>query len=257
MAHHRVARHAPGRPVDNTPMHTRRAPRHTPPAAFTIVEVLVVVAIVAILAAVVVPRIGSTAPAQLSAAAQMLSADIAYAQAESIAHSDDPRVVVIDMQNNRYHIAKSSDPSTPITEPVTQQPYAVVFGQGRARHLGSVTLHGYALGGDDTVTFGPYGQVADQTTPARITLAAGSTMKIIMISLDQNSGSQSISDVVDAESSEGAEFTSRLTQASPLLNISAQIGTKVDEPLLSVDLDLDLSDEESDGLIDLSLGLFN
>lgn len=220
-------------------------------------EVLVVVAIIAILAAVIVPRIGTTAPAQLSAAAKLVSADLAYAQAESIANTDDPRIVVFDLANNRYHIAKSSDPNTPITEPTTQQPYRVTFGQGRARHLGGVTLHGYALGGDDRVAFGPYGQVTDQTTPARVTLAAGEDMKIILISIDHTSGNQTVSDLADADSEDGQDYASRLTDASPLLSINASIGTAVDEPLLSLDTELNLSDEESDGLIDLSLGLFD
>lgn len=220
-------------------------------------EVLVVVAIISIVAAVIVPRIGTTGPAQLSAAAKLVSADLAYAQSESIANTDDPRVVVFDLANNRYHIAKSSDPNTPITEPTTKQPYRVTFGQGRARHLGGVTLHGYALGGDDRVAFGAYGQVTDQTTPARVTLAAGGDMKLIMISLDHASGSQSISDLADADSDDGKDFASRLTDASPLLSINAAIGTAVDEPLLSVDTELNLTDEENGGLIDLSLGLFN
>jgi len=224
---------------------------------FTLVEVLVVVAIISILAAVVVPRIGTTAPAQLSAAARLLSADLAYAQSESIANTDDPRIVVFDLDNNRYHIARSSDPDTPITDPITKQPYQVTFGQGRARHLGGVTLHGYALGDDDRVRFGAYGQVTDQTTPARVTLAAGGNMKIIMISMDQNSGEQSISDVVDADSDQGKTYNTRLNEVTSLLTITQEIGTAVTDPIDGIDdklkLNLLANDEDDQrGLINLS-----
>ncbi len=149
-----------------------------------------VVLILAIAGALAIPQFGSTELAKLRAAAEMVAADIAFAKIDSLAHGDDPRVIVFDSTNERYHIAAQSDPSTPLTNPVGQTPYMTTFGQGRANALSNVEIDSYSLDGDDMVGFGLFGQL-DQTDDATITLSADSATMIITI--DATTGTTTIS----------------------------------------------------------------
>ena len=145
---------------------------------YSLVELMITVAVIGIAAALVVPMFFATDITRLNWAARLLVSDLEYSQMESIAHGDDPRVIVFDTVNDAYSIAPASDTATPITEPISKQPYTVVFGQGRARELAGVTIDNVVVGGDDQLGFGIYGQL-DQTTAATIRLAAeGRTITI-------------------------------------------------------------------------------
>ena len=164
-----------------------------PPAfahrTFTLVEMLIVIVLVAIAATLAMPMLADTDATRLQAATRLLVADLAFAQIESITHADDPCVVTFDSVNASYTIAKSSAPGTPITEPITNQPYVTQFGSGRASEMTGVTIQGYSLGGDSQIAFGPYGET-DQTTTATITLQSGTLTMTIQI--DAESGETSI-----------------------------------------------------------------
>jgi len=137
---------------------------------FTLFELMVVLTILGIVAALAVPMFGQTDATRLRSAAEVLVADLGFAQIESISHGDDLRVVVFDQATDSYRIAAASDPATPITNPVGNLPYTTTFGASRASETGGVTIQGYSLDGDDQVQFGIYGQL-DQTADATITLA--------------------------------------------------------------------------------------
>ena len=156
--------------------------------AFTIVELLIVIMVVAIAAVMALPLMGGTDDTKLSAAARLLMADLEFAQVESIAHADDPRVVVFDQGTNSYRVAASSAPATPITNPIGNTPYSTTFGAGRAAELGGVTIASYSLDGDAQLGFGALGQL-DQATEASITLQAGTST--ITVKVDPSSGETS------------------------------------------------------------------
>jgi len=139
------------------------------PSGFSLIELALVMAIVGIAAAMAIPMLSETRTGRLRGAAQVLSADISAAQSESLAHADDTRVVVFDTTNHRYHLAPSSAASTPITHPMTRQPYRITFGAGSAAHLDGVTIESVSVGGDDRLGFGVYGNL-DQATDATVTL---------------------------------------------------------------------------------------
>jgi hypothetical protein len=159
-------------------------------AAFSFVELVIVVAILGIIAAMAVPMMGQSESARLRAAADLLIADLGYAQVESIAHGDDLRRVVFDVPNHRYFIAAASDPTNPIHNPATRTPYLTRFGDGRAAELSGVTFHSISVGGDSSLGFGLYGQL-DQTSVAAITLACGD--RRLLLSVDPISGEVSVS----------------------------------------------------------------
>ncbi|MEM9882994.1 MAG: type II secretion system protein [Planctomycetota bacterium] len=172
-------------PCPTPPLPTRRR-------AFTLTELLVIVAVLGIASALVLPRLGDQDVMQLRRAATLLAADLDAAKAGSLTHADDPRLVVFDADANAYHVAAASDPATPVTNPFDRRPYRVVFGSGRAAALGVVSLDAWSLNGDDAVGFGVYGQL-DQATPATVTLRAGDTR--LTLTLDPDTGEASIGDL--------------------------------------------------------------
>ena len=161
-------------------------------SAFTLIELMIVIVIIGIAAGLVLPGFQQSTDTQLRAAAQILVADLEYAQTESRVHGDDLRLVVFDPAAGSYFLAASSAPATPIAHPIDKKPYRIRWGQGRAHRLADVTLGGLSLGGDDQVKFGVYGQL-DQTTDGLIRLAAGP--RSIEITLDAISGAASIGPV--------------------------------------------------------------
>jgi len=156
---------------------TSRIP-HGPSLAFTLVELMIVLMVIAICAALVVPQLGGDAGTKLTAAARLLAADLGAAQIDSIAHGESPRVVVFAPDDDGYHLAAAADPGTPVNNPLGNVPYAVTFGEGRARGLAGVTFDAMNVGDDAQLGFGVYGQL-DQADDAILTLAcAGRTLTL-------------------------------------------------------------------------------
>lgn len=153
---------------------------------------MMVVMILLIAGALAAPRLGNIHVTRLSEAAKLLAADLAYAQTESMAHADDPRLVIFDTAAHAYRIAPTSDPDTPITNPVGGLPYLTTLGQGRAKQLQGVTIQSYSLDGDDRIAFGIYGQI-DQATDATVTLAAAD--KTITVTINAISGEATIGNI--------------------------------------------------------------
>ena len=129
---------------------------------------------------------------KLRSAALLLQADLGYARVESIAHGDDPRIVVFDTTNHRYHIAPASAVNTPITNPLDNRTYVVDFGSGRAYGLEGVTFSSLSVGGDDQLKFEIYGQL-DQATAATIRLACDGHS--ILITVDPATGEATVGSV--------------------------------------------------------------
>lgn len=156
---------------------------------FTLVELMIVLAIIGIATALALPMLGQTAASRLRAAALLLTADLAYAQIESITHGEDPRVVVLTPNGNTYHLAAASAPNTPISNPIGNVPYAVTFGRGRAHGCQGVTISALSVGDDNRLGFGTYGQL-DQAAAATITLSCEG--RSLTITLDPITGEAAI-----------------------------------------------------------------
>ena len=156
------------------------------------VEVLLVVAVLAIAAAMALPMMGDTNATRLRAAARMLVADLQVVQSESMAHADDPRVLVIDSGNKKYHVATEADVLTPIANPIGGGDYITVFGKSRAAMLDGVSFSSYSFDGDNKLGFGMHGQL-DQTVSATIQLGAGG--KSLTIAVDPVTGEASIGNI--------------------------------------------------------------
>ncbi|MCX7426859.1 MAG: prepilin-type N-terminal cleavage/methylation domain-containing protein [Planctomycetia bacterium] len=80
-------------------------------AGFTLVELLIVIAIMAILAAAILPNARSGAQDQLECAARVLASDLAYARSLAVTHESRYRVT-FDPSNSRYILEHSGTNST-------------------------------------------------------------------------------------------------------------------------------------------------
>ena len=127
------------------------------PSAFTLVEILVVITILGIAAAVIVPQMSSRDDLRVEGARRMVMADLIYAQNCSIAKQV-WHYVVFDTTTSprKYRIVTGLSPpnprGTPVPHPVTLDPeYKVVFGVGAPDP--TVVTHGLEIIALDSVAF--------------------------------------------------------------------------------------------------------
>ncbi|MGE5296818.1 MAG: GspH/FimT family pseudopilin [Solirubrobacterales bacterium] len=156
--------------------------RRTRDGGFTIVELMIVLVILGVAAAIVVPMAGSAAPLQLRSAANMVAADLEYAKSLSITTGRNYRVS-FDTTANTYEIL---DPNgLAVSHPVTKKDrYLVSFSDdGR---LDQVTIQSAVFGATSEVRFDylgtPYSSSSALTSEGVVTLEAGGATRTVTVS---------------------------------------------------------------------------
>lgn len=139
---------------------------------FTLYELLVVVVVMAIIAMGALPDSRTKLTQEAEMAADKFESDVAYARSLAIADPADPTIIKMDVAHNRYWIAKSSDPATPITHPLTKQPYIVSFGSAGPVATTNVQITADDFGTDQAIQFDGTGAI-DQQAGATLQLTAG------------------------------------------------------------------------------------
>ena len=134
------------------------------------------VAIVAMLAALVVPSMGSDERLRLNAATAIIVSDIELAQVMTISVPKQPVVVVFNPDANAYWLAYADDPDEPIIRAGTNEPYYVVLGEGRALAATGVTLH-LVDDDDDTLVFTAHGGLASLDDAPKVRVRWGDAPK--------------------------------------------------------------------------------
>lgn len=115
---------------------------------FTIIELIVVMAILVIAALVAVPMFSSAADMQLRSAGNMIAADLEYAKNLAIARQQN-HSVVFDTTNNAYHV-EVTEGAVIIPHPVNPGDLSVSF--PTTSSLSQVTIVSTDFT-DDTITF--------------------------------------------------------------------------------------------------------
>jgi len=149
---------------------------------FTIIELMIVLVILGIAAAIAVPMMSSAASMQLRSAVNMVAADLEYAKSMSIATGQYYRVA-FDTAQNRYEV---QDPSGAVIQhPVSKKNYVVSFGDdGRLNQvtIQSVTSGAAAL---SEVCFDylgtPRSSTAELANPVVVTLQAGGATRTVTV----------------------------------------------------------------------------
>ena len=136
------------------------------PGGFTLMELIVVMVILAIAAAVAVPMAVSTGDMQVIAAARLLSADLQYAQSEAVT-AQQPVTVEFTPSEETYGLVWTNT-SAPLIHPMTKGAYTVDF---RSRDgFADLDLVSVSFGGGSSVVFDELGAPDEE---GDVTLQAG------------------------------------------------------------------------------------
>jgi len=120
--------------------------RTSPDVGFTLIEILVVLVVIAIAAAMVVTSANGTESAKASSAAKMIAMDLEYAQSIAVTHQD-PVTVTFSPDGESYSLTNSSGP---LTHPTSKSAYTTDFGSLGGFENVDVVSAGFA-GGQDVV----------------------------------------------------------------------------------------------------------
>ncbi|MDI6447775.1 GspH/FimT family pseudopilin [Anaerobaca lacustris] len=120
---------------------------------FTLIELMIVIVIIGITAAIAVPLMSSAASVQIRAAGGIVAADLEYAKSRAIATGQQHKVV-FDVGNDSYEILDSGNNS--IEHPVTKKNAYVVDFAADGR-LDRVSIQSAVFGAGSTVTFDSLG----------------------------------------------------------------------------------------------------
>jgi len=138
--------------------------------AFTLIELLCVIVILAIAAVFVIPQLTSRGDIKTAAAARTVMADIMYAQNRAIAKQT-PQYVSFDLTAHTYAVKEGTPPAT-ITNPVTLKAYQQTF--GKSNGLIDVTLTSAAFDSKMTIAFDELGApYSYDTTAGMLSLSSG------------------------------------------------------------------------------------
>ncbi len=146
--------------------------------AFTLVEILITVVVMAIVVGVAVPSLSSNDRARLVGAVGMVASDLEFAQSVALADPSDPGVFKARPDGTGYWIATASDTATPILSAYSNDPYSITFGTGIAAELTGVTI-GVAQASDE-VQFDGFGRIAGMADITVTVTNASGSMDIIV-----------------------------------------------------------------------------
>ena len=150
------------------------------PNGFTIVELMLSLAILVVLAALAVPMFGNNEALQLDVTRRLLISDLEYSQILAITNPDDAIALVIDDAGNGWHIATVANPSIPLNDSVTGNPLVTNLGQGAATSASDVSIECNTA--SNMIAFDQNGGLVDFTQVAEITLQINEVTSLIQIS---------------------------------------------------------------------------
>jgi len=153
----------------------------------TLIDMMISLAVLAIITALVAPALGPNDSLKLVSAATILASDIEFAQSESIASPGDPVLVHIDADGDQYWLARVSEPGVPILRPVaagSDRPadvYRTDYGDGRAVFLDGIEIEMLgAPGGTGDMPFDAFGRL-DQLGDVDVRISNGSDSLVVRV----------------------------------------------------------------------------
>jgi Tfp pilus assembly protein FimT len=150
-------------------------------AAFTIVEILIVVLVMAIAAAIIIPSIGTAADSQVISAARVLQSDVEVARSLAVT-TQQPHSIVFSPDRRSYKVVANYGggayaAATAVAHPVNPtQLFEVSLAD--LNGMTAVTVFAVDFGGQQYATFQSLG---DPVSPGNITLRAGECEIVISV----------------------------------------------------------------------------
>ena len=145
---------------------------------FTLVEMMITVAIMGIAASIIMPALSNTDYSVVQAGASLMVADFDFAQTMAISDPTDMTVVKFDTNNARWWVAPYSTPDTPFVKPYSTETYDTTMGAGRAYLATGVTFSLTDVT-NNMIVYNAFGQLNQATNPV-ITLTYGSASGTIL-----------------------------------------------------------------------------
>lgn len=156
-----------------------RAAIRKPAMGFTLIEILAVVVIVGIAAAIVVPRIGSRDDLNAAAAARVIMSDLIWAQNRAIATQQVQYVRFNTTGDGQYAVLSGVSPEVIQTHPVNKTSYAVIFGEAGTPQMESIRLTAASFDSKTILAFDALGEpYACASTGSRTALSSAGQIKI-------------------------------------------------------------------------------
>lgn len=125
--------------------------------AFTLLDLLLTIAILAIISTIAAPSLRPNDSLKLISAATILTADLEFAQSATLEDPADPTILRVDTKEGRYWLAKASDAETPVLR-ANGTAYEVDFGAGSSQYLDGIGIECKELP-DDAVVFDAFGRL--------------------------------------------------------------------------------------------------
>jgi len=161
--------------------------------AFTLIEILTMVVVIGIAAALVVPHLGTRSDQYVAAAARIVMADLIYAQNQAIT-TQTPTYVQFNTNTGTYSLL-SGPPVAPIpymTNPITLNNYTQTFGSQGSNGLTHTSLTSASFDGQTVLAFDELG------TPLTYNSGTNTTTTMVNGSIVLTSGSFSLTISIEA-----------------------------------------------------------
>ena len=160
-------------------------------SAFTLVELMITIAILGILVMAVLPSFQSNEPIQLIAASAIVTSDIEYAQTQTIGNPSDPTTVQFDPVAEQYWLALKSSPTVPILRPDDGEPYVVTWGMDGDELLQGTTVDTVGFVESNVIEFDGFGRLVQLSDlGVKVTNGSGD----LYVNVISNTGSVHIKD---------------------------------------------------------------
>ena len=147
---------------------------------FTLIELMLSIAILGILAALASPMFGNNTALQLDVAKRLLISDLEYVQILAISYPEEEVALVMDALGDGWHIATIENPSAPLEDTVTGEPLVTKFGEGSATVVQDVFAVSNAP--SNMIAFDQNGGLTDFLQAVEVSLRCGETTLLVVIS---------------------------------------------------------------------------
>jgi prepilin-type N-terminal cleavage/methylation domain-containing protein len=150
---------------------------------FTLIEILVVVIILGIAAALVIPNLGTRNDQYVAAGSRVVMADLMYAQSQAIV-TQNMVYVNFNTSTEQYTLTTTAPNVTPavyITSPISNANYITKFASGTVPQLQRVSFNATAFDSNTCLAFDELGQPysVNSSTGATALLATNGTIPLV------------------------------------------------------------------------------
>ena len=153
---------------------------HNTQHGFTLIELMLSIAILAIVSVLATPMFGSNDALQLNVAKRLLVSDIEYAQILAITNPNEQIVLLFEENGKSWYIATVEEITTPLLDSVTGDPLLTSMGFGSAASSPDTTIS--CNTSDNALIFNSNGGLYDFSQNAEVRLVCGESSVQVVVS---------------------------------------------------------------------------